>query len=131
MKIEAALFSRVTTYAGFAALCGTRVYPIVLPQNPTLPAVTFQRISAVREQIFGGSAGLAHPRFQFTVWASTYASSRDVAEQLRLALDGYYGLMGGAGGVQADATLVGEQEFFDPETGWYQTMMDFEVWHQE
>jgi hypothetical protein len=45
-----------------------------------------------------------------------------------LALDGFYGLLGGAGGVNRCVLLVNSVELDDPPTGWRRKILDFEVW---
>lgn len=131
MDIETAVYTQLKNHSGLANLCSTRCYPIMLPQSPTLPATTYARVSTVREQMFGGPAGLARPRFQVTAWGSTFSSARAVATQVRAALDGFTGLIGSSGGVQGDATLINEIDLIDPETGWYYVVLDFEIWHNE
>lgn len=83
---EQALEDRLTSYAGLTALISTRVYPVVLPQNPTKPAITYQRVGGDREHGMTVDYGLAHPVIQVDVWASTFPSARAVAEQVELAL---------------------------------------------
>lgn len=68
---------------------GTRVYPVKLPQNPTLPAMSIQRVSGVRYQSLRGRASLARPRYQFDIWtregtASAFSESQRLG---RLLLD--------------------------------------------
>ena len=131
MTIEEALKSRLTSYAGLAALIGSRAFPMALPENPTLPAVVYQRISGTREQALGGSTGLARPRFQVIVWATTYAQARAAATQVRLALDGWDGVLGGTGGVQASITLLNEIDAVQTDPEQYGAILDFGVWHRE
>lgn len=126
--IEEALYTHLTTHAGLTALVGDRVYPLALPGGVTLPAVTYQRISGPRERSHDGRR-LAHPRYQVTVWAETYLAARAVAEQVRLALDGFVGQLGGT--VQATALLEDDRELRDPQTTWVQVPIDFTIWYGE
>lgn len=121
MTIETDLYSRLSTFAGLVALVGTRSYPLLLPQNPTLPAITFQKISNVREQAHSGDSSLQHPRYQFSCWAETYAEAWAVAEQIRLALQG---ITSAGGGFYENAV-----DLYDPETGWYHVPVDITIWH--
>jgi hypothetical protein len=127
MTIEEALYSYLSTYAGLVALIGTRIYQVRLPQTPTLPAVTYMRVSAPRLQAFDGTAKTT-ARFQLSAWATSYAGAKAVAAQLVAALDSYSGTMGGVGGVPCDCTVINDVDLVDPETGWYQVATDFEVW---
>lgn len=86
MSAETAIYTRLTTHTGTAALIGTRCYPLLLPQKPTLPAVVYQRISS-SGQI--GTTDRRGVRFQFSCWAATYAGAKALATQARSALEGY------------------------------------------
>lgn len=115
MSAETAVYTRLTTHAGTAALIGTRCYPLRLPQKPVLPAVVYQRISS------SGRAGTSDRRvvrYQFSCWASTYAGVKALAEQVRDALE-YY----------ADATIrlgrvVNEIDDFDEGTELQRVILD-------
>ncbi len=126
MTFEEALFTYLSTHAGLSALVSTRLYPVVLPQGATLPAVTYMRVSTVQMRTFGDPRMGRTARIQFTVWASTYASRLAVAQQLAAALEGYDGLMGGTGGVTVLAAQ-GENELddYEPTAKVYQAALDF------
>ncbi len=86
MSVETALYTRLTTHSGTTALIGTRCYPLLLPQRPTMPAVVYQRVSS-SGQI--GTTDRRTPRFQLSCWASTYAGAAALAVQVRSALEEY------------------------------------------
>lgn len=127
--IEQAIYERLTTYAGLAALVGARVYPVILPQSPALPAVTYTKVTNEHVQSHGGASGLAMPRFQVDSWATTYASAKAVAEQVRLALLGFRGAVAGVliGGVLAET----ETDVYEPETRIYRVSQDYRIAHEE
>lgn len=82
MAVYATLFNRATTHPGLSALIGTRFYPGALPQNATLPAVTYRQISGPDT---AGTTGVSHPRYQFDCWGSTYIDASNVADQVEAA----------------------------------------------
>jgi hypothetical protein len=128
MTFEQALFSYLSNHAGLKALVNTRIYPITMPQNPTLPAVTYQKISGVVDY---GVSSIKRPRFQFDAWASSYSSARAVAEQIKSALNRYTGTMGGAGGVTVIGTWIeNEMDLFEPDTGLYRVSVDIRFEHE-
>lgn len=132
MTIEAAITKHLTEAAGLAGVLGGRVYPKHLPQNPTYPAIAYHRISGPREHSHDGSSGLAHPRFQLDLFARTHVAAKDLAEKVRLALDGYKGVMGGVGGVDVNgAFLEDDDDGYDDDLKVYWWRMDFTVWHNE
>lgn len=77
MDIEAAVRAYILADPALADAIGDRLWPVKLPQNPTLPAITAQRISGVRFGVLRGPAGLARPRIQFDVWAREGRESDD------------------------------------------------------
>lgn len=129
MTIEDVIFSKLTAHAGLSAKIASRVYPVQLPQRPTLPALTYQRISTrffpTRDQ---AHSSLERPRFQFDMYALTEKECSDVAQQLRSAL---------AGLTQASSPRVyvvfvqDAQQDIHAETGQYRAIVDAFIWHEE
>lgn len=125
MTIEADLYTRLSGFAGLTALVSTRIYPLVIPQDGALPAVAYQRISAIRTSSMGEDDGIVRARFQVTVWDTTFDSIRAVAEQIRQALQRYT-----TSGIQA-IYFLNETDLYDPETLEYGSALDFEVCYEE
>lgn len=127
--IEQALYTILSGHAGLTALVGSRIYPLILPQSPLLPAVIYQRVDAAREGTHDGPSGLAHPLFQLSCWALDFDQARAVVAQVRLALDGYTGTVGG---VEIEAIQSGhEDDQYEQDTKIYHSSIDFDIWHQE
>lgn len=99
MEIEAALYDELVNDAGVSALVGTRIYPLLVPQEQAYPAVAYQVISKYRTASQSGKNQIVEARIQYTINASTYTSLRSVAAAVRAALEGFTGVMGGVGGV--------------------------------
>lgn len=127
--VEDAIFSRLSGFAGLAALIGTRIHPDTLPQEEPLPAIVYQRISTVHHHTHDGPSKLAAPRFQLTVWAETSKAARAVARQIFLALEGFKGTVSG---VRIDAGLIdNELTDRDPETEEFRRIVEVFIWHDE
>lgn len=128
-ELEEVIESTLTANAGLAALIGARLYPVLLPQRPTLPAVTYQRISTLtiptRDE---HHASLERPRFQFGVWAASYASARAVAQVLRVALPT---LKQASNPRIQVALLQDDQDAYEPETQRWRAILDVFIWHEE
>jgi len=125
VNVNDELYRQLTGYAGLAALVGGRVYRVHLPQDPTLPAVTYQRIDTPREYSHDGESFLVHPRFQISCWAGTQSGGEAVANQVRAALAGWPDAYGGAAFVESQADL------YDPDTAIYHIPVDVVIWHRE
>lgn len=132
MIVEEALAARLEGFAGLSALVADRIYPLALPQEPTPPAVVFLKVSGPRDLTQSGASGLVNPRFQVDAWAATYSSAKAVAEQVRLALIGFSGTMGGASGVYVSGVnLDNERDLYEDETRLYRVSLDFTLWTRE
>lgn len=120
--IEAKLFSYLTSNANVSELVGTRIYPITLPPNYTLPAITYAKISGPKINAKGGATGLAHPRFQFSCWSKSYTEAKIIADTVRLALNAW-----------SECTTYTENELdlYEQDTGLYHVPIDVVIWHAE
>ena len=88
------LRTRMISLTAITTLTSTRIYPEVLPQNSTLPAITYRTITGDAESHLLGISGLVHSRIQIDCFAATHISARAVHEQVRLAWVGYTGAAG-------------------------------------
>lgn len=127
--IEANLIRFLLERPDMQAVVGTRIHDLVLPQEPTLPAIVWQKISGTHEHSHDGPSHLAHPRIQFACWAKTLLEAIQVADALQRALDGFSGSMQGQDAYAI--FILNEQDFFDPETGLRRRIVDYELWHYE
>ncbi len=138
MAIEEAVYSRLSTFAGLTALVGAppndRIYRVRLPQDVTLPAVRFAKVAVERIGAMGADPGLARARYQFSCWANDPDQARDVAEQIRAALQRWRGTE--AGVVIQDSFFETEVDLFEPDVGdptrgIFHRAIDFEIVHEE
>lgn len=129
MTVEEGLYAYLAAHAGLSALIGTRLYPVTLPQTPTLPAVIYQRVSGPEVYSHQGFSNLVTPRFQFDCRGLTYASAKAVAAQVKAALRGYKGLMGTVS--VNGARIENDLDASDPELGHYSVLIDAVIPHTE
>ena len=95
MEIEEAFTTYLLAQAGLTALIAQRFFPEELPQNTTLPAVSYIKISDVKEHTLTAQLELESPIFQFTSFAFTKSAARAVSNQLKSLLVDYVGTLGG------------------------------------
>ena len=84
MSIGTLLYSHLSADAGISALVGTRIYPVQMPQTPTLPAISYGRISNTAQF---GTTNVRETRYQVDCWAASYASVQSVAMAVKAALE--------------------------------------------
>lgn len=88
MAIETEIVSRLKSFAGTAALSGSRVYPVVLPTD-VAPAITYRRLSATPEIALNGSVMVTSVQLEISAWGTSYDMARTLADAVFAALDGY------------------------------------------
>jgi hypothetical protein len=86
---EAVCRSALVADAAVAALVGTRVYPVIAPATADLPFVTFRRSGIQREHTLSGPMGMPVVQMTVDMYATTYEGVRELADRVRLSLDGY------------------------------------------
>lgn len=135
MNIETALDRLLSTTATVTALAGTRIYPNVLPQGSTLPALVYSKVSGARIQHLQGPAGRARSRVTIVCWGTTYAAAKGLADVVRRALDGYQGIISSGGSpvetMQTTILIANEIDDFDDSTKFFRDILDFIVNHAE
>jgi hypothetical protein len=130
--IEEAVYSRLSGYAAVSALISTRLYPLVIPQDVSLPAIAYQKIDSTKTANHAGASQLARSRFQFTCQAETYSDAKALAEAVRHCWEGYRGTVAT---VRIDGTLIDNDQdgYNEPLSLVIQpsVRMDVIIWHAE
>ena len=88
---EAFLYARLTSQTAVSSLVGSRVYPLLAPAGTPLPLVIYQRTAVERPQSLAGNVGNPVVTLQLTTYGTSYTSVKNIARQVRLALDGWTG----------------------------------------
>lgn len=111
--------------ATLTGLVGTRFYPMKLPQNPTLPAITYFRVAGTAHH----DIPFAMPLVQFTCWGTTWAQARAVSGALYWALARYRGTKGGIKFEQI--AHESDLDLYDSVTGYYAVPATYRLIHEE
>lgn len=110
---EKHVFQRLVTSPGVARLVGFQVYPIAVPKNAALPFCVYKRNNISREPSLVGPIYQPVVNLQIASWALYYDAARELADEVRLALDGRIGTLSGV--TISDMRLVSEtDDFLDP-----------------
>jgi hypothetical protein len=86
MSLGTLVYDMLANDAGVAAIVGTRIYPVLLPQDTLYEAITYQRISSTPQN---GSTTLRETRYQINCWALTYAEAQALASAVRARAEEY------------------------------------------
>lgn len=132
MLIEQAIKTELTSTTALTALVGQRIYYVKAPQDVEAPYIVFFKVTGPRVHSHDGASSLAHPRFQFSIFADTYYMAKQIAEQLQTALQGFNGTMGTGAGVEVGAVFYeDETDFWEKESKLYHVACDYIFWHTE
>jgi hypothetical protein len=131
---EAVLRTALVGTTAVTSLVSSRIYPVLAPASASLPFVTWRRSGISREQTLRGPMGVPRVSVEFAIYGSTYEQARDVADAMRLVLDGYGGTSNNTEVKQA--SLEQESDDFVTLTGAdlppvYQITQSYDVWWQE
>jgi hypothetical protein len=86
--VETALFTALSTSAAVSALAGTRIYPAVLPKDPTLPAVVYHFVGGANQPTMD-TRGKQRSRVQFDCIGETYLDAVTLRKAVVQTLAGY------------------------------------------
>jgi hypothetical protein len=88
---EAVLRSVLVTDTVTSSVVGSRVYPLLAPKSAPLPFIIWRRSGVTREHTLSGPMGVPNVSVEMQSYAATYEDVRDLADRVRLVLDGYGG----------------------------------------
>lgn len=108
------LYLLLASNAGIIAVVGapgTRsdsrsgIFPNVAPDEPPMPYLVYVQASRATVLSYAGVNRLQQARFRFLCYASTYKVAKQLAQAVKLALDGFVGLLGDAGQTPLEQTI--------------------------
>lgn len=94
-SIEEAVYSRMTGFAELSALIGTRLYPVLIPQEVAEPAVAYQVITGLPTRSHTGYSNHQATRIQFTCQAGSYSQAKAVSKAVRHCWESFRGTVSG------------------------------------
>jgi hypothetical protein len=137
MFIEHALKTYLEAQAGLTALLGdSKLYYGTAPQDVTAPYLVMRKISSVRTHSHDGGSHLARSRMQFSIYgehgAGGYYACKQIAEQLRTALQGKTGNIGDSPYVYIGSSLYDDEtDDYDSEKGLIILYVDYLIQHYD
>ncbi len=131
--IRPALRAFLLADTGIAAVVGTRVYPIKIPQGVNAASIVYTRISGRGIYHMGGPSGLAMPRYQVEAWAPKADDATTLANLIKDRIDGFRGVMGaGAEAVTVQGVfLLDEREDYDDTAKLHRMSRDYAIDFEE
>jgi len=117
-----------------SAIVSSRIYPLFVPQNANIPAITYQNIVSPRVHTLGGVDDMVPALYQLNCWAETMRGARELSEAVRDALNNYSGTVRG---VVIQATQIVDEDDMpealagDDVLNRYGKRLDFKIFYNE
>lgn len=86
--IETLIYNTLLASTAITRIVGTRIYALEVPEDTTLPALSYRIVSAVSSPTFATS-GMTRYRVQINCWALSYAQAVALRDAVISSLDGY------------------------------------------
>jgi len=124
------LYTYLVAQAGITNLVSTRVYPVIMPQKPTFPAITYNDDDSNYTESFDGQTDHVQSIFQLDGWSKTYAEATTVGAAISTALKNTSGSFGGIT-IQRCTVLSGPVTVYEDSVEAYRQTYIFSIWHNE
>jgi hypothetical protein len=118
--------NKLVNTSAVTALVSTRISPLRAADTDVYPYIIYESISSPTEQTKDGNAEWYKMRFQLSMLATSLASVRSIASQVRIALDGASGSI--AGFAVQRITFEDERDIFNDNSavdGIYMLQQDY------
>lgn len=117
--IETDFYTLLSSQAAVTDLCGSRIYPVVLPTGPTLPAIHYLFVGG-SSQATQDTRGTQRYRVEVNSWGTTYGDAVTLRAAVVNSLDQYNqnGLF---------IRFLQNTDFFDHDLLQYRAMAEFYV----
>lgn len=127
MSIETAIYTAITSDSGLSAIVGTRVYQVKMPDNVTMPAISYQTLSGTVVESFTGFSNLSSPIISLDCWAKSAGVAKDMATKLRTL---FLGLTGSYGDTRIENVLEWSYtDLYDADTEVFHVSCSARFWH--
>ena len=103
MNVAEALATEMRSDSGISTLVSTRIYPLTIPQDAELPAITYQEVSSVPEHV--------------------------ITDAVRILMQDFTGTFGGGSGVTVSRIFwEDEMDMYEQGEKLYYTVIDIIIW---
>lgn len=128
--IESGLFAFLSGNAAINTLCSDRIYPVILPQAPALPCVTYRIEGEQRSKnLSEGQESFVGATLMLDAWGETYKTAKALSEALRSELMNYQGLMGS---VNVNQVFIDSPiDVYEDRVELHRSSRVFTIWYRE
>lgn len=124
--IGKAIYNLLSTNAGVSAIVGNKIFPVVIEQEKQPPAITYRLSGKSPNETKTAVSSLDRPQVEITAVSVKYEQLDDMAEKIRLAIDGKKGVFGGVN--ITNSYYIDEEDDYDQEARAYLRVLTFQIW---
>lgn len=128
--IDQYLYTYLAAQAGVIAIVSTRIYPLILPSDPTYPAITYRDDEHEPVDSFTGSDELTRSEYFVDAWATTPEGATALEAAIAAALKNITGSFGGIS-IQRSTISTRQGMVYEDAVEAYRKPVLFTIWHQE
>jgi hypothetical protein len=126
---ETRLVAKLKGTSTISAIVGTRVYPMIRPQNAALPCIVWE-ISGDRPSNYaGGTSGTSEMSIALDCIASTYAGAKALGDLVASTMSGFADSAGCVWHLENQNDVAGPIGGGTEEPEFYTVSQDYTVWH--
>jgi hypothetical protein len=134
MALEHGLVNFLKTDSGVSPLVGDRIYRMTLPQNPVFPALVYQGVSIVRDEMLIGGNISPDARIQITCCVKNVEGLSALTKAVKDALRNFYGIWtvpGFGSNAISGVEIASEVDIYWDVDQTFTTAIDFKITHTE
>lgn len=120
--LETRVFLVLTSDVTIKNRVNTRIYPVVMPQEVVLPAISYQRVSSSPENTLEGFTNLENADVVVNSWARNYDEAKVLAAEVHAAMDAARLFR---------CVLTNELDGYDPDISLYVVSQNYSCWNTE
>lgn len=120
--IETEIYSALSADTTISAVTSARIYPVIMPQNVTFPALTYERIGGQPVNGLDGYLGMDNARIMINAWATRYDEAKELAEDVHDRMNKIRTFR---------ALLVNHLDGYDQDAGLYIVSQDYSCWNAQ
>ncbi len=124
------LYTYLVAQSVITNIVSTRVYPLILPQEPIYPAISYSDDESNYTESFDGQTDHTQAIFQLNAWAKTYAEATTLGNAISTALKNTSGAFGGIN-IQRCTIISGPLSVYEDSVEAYRQTYIFSIWHNE
>jgi hypothetical protein len=121
--LQTGLFALLSGNAAIAAIAGSSIFPVTVPESTPMPALTYQIVGG-NSMATLNTSGLQKLRMQFDCYGNDYLTAATLRETLRQALNGFVGQLADGTFLQ-NAELIQNIDFFENDARQFRCMAEF------